>query len=242
MRYNRLVVPIAFVKDLVPSRSRLAGKRSGTPPPGPRFSLIGSRLCVDYLNTLGASGSAVDRLLGWGELVDFFASTGIIPRSQSLQLLELEHVAPGDIAAVFDNAIELRQGIRKCLEALAAGHAPGAEAVAPINHILRCTEGYDQLIQASGPGGGAGWRIEFVMRERRLEWLLAAIARSAAELIAEGPQAPIRKCGNPDCLLYFYDASRTGRRRWCSMAVCGNRSKVAAHARRARKAVLQGTN
>jgi predicted RNA-binding Zn ribbon-like protein len=80
------------------------------------------------------------------------------------------------------------------------------------------------------------------MRERRLEWLLAAIARSAAELIAEGLAAPIRKCGNPVCPLYFYDASRTGRRRWCSMAVCGNRHKVAEHARRARKASRQGTN
>jgi predicted RNA-binding Zn ribbon-like protein len=209
---------------------------------GPRFSLIGSRLCVDYLNTLGAPGSAGDRLIGWGDLIEFFASTGIIPPSQRAQLLELEQVAPETVAAAFDAAIELRQEIRKCLEALAAGQAPGAEAVAAINRILRCTEGYDQLVESSGPCGEAAWRIEFVMRERRLEWLLAAIARSAAELIVEGPWAPIRKCCNPDCVLYFYDASRTGRRRWCSMAVCGNRSKVAAHARRARRAGRQGTN
>jgi predicted RNA-binding Zn ribbon-like protein len=61
---------------------------------------------------------------------------------------------------------------------------------------------------------------------------LAAIARSAAELIVEGPNAPVRLCANPACRLFFYDDSRTHRRRWCSMAVCGNRHKVASFLRR----------
>jgi predicted RNA-binding Zn ribbon-like protein len=197
---------------------------------------------VDFTNTIGLPGSADERLLGWRDLVAFFASVGIIPLSQSTQLSELEALAPENVATAFDSAIELRQAIQECLVALAAGHAPTAEAVAPVNRLLRLTEGYDQLLEATGSGGKAAWRIEFVMRERRLEWLLAAIARSAAELISEGTAAPIRTCGNPVCPLYFYDASRTGRRRWCSMAVCGNRHKVAEHARRARKAGRQGTN
>jgi predicted RNA-binding Zn ribbon-like protein len=61
---------------------------------------------------------------------------------------------------------------------------------------------------------------------------LAPIARSIADLIAQGGGVRIRKCANPRCVLYFRDTSRTGRRRWCSMAVCGNRMKVAAHIRR----------
>ncbi|MGO9207446.1 MAG: CGNR zinc finger domain-containing protein [Candidatus Limnocylindrales bacterium] len=32
----------------------------------------------------------------------------------------------------------------------------------------------------------------------------------------------------------FYDASPTGRRRWCDMASCGNRAKAARHRVRAR--------
>jgi len=32
----------------------------------------------------------------------------------------------------------------------------------------------------------------------------------------------------------FYDISRTGRRRWCDMATCGNRAKAARHRARAR--------
>jgi predicted RNA-binding Zn ribbon-like protein len=38
----------------------------------------------------------------------------------------------------------------------------------------------------------------------------------------------VRKCEAHDCTLLFEDATRSGRRRWCSMALCGNRMKVAA--------------
>jgi predicted RNA-binding Zn ribbon-like protein len=99
--------------------------------------------------------------------------------------------------------------------------------VEPINEVLRVTEGHDELFQQNGH-----WGLEFVAREGGLDWLLAAIARSAAELIAEGASARLRVCSNPDCGLFFYDTSRTRRRRWCSMSRCGNRHKVAAFSRR----------
>jgi predicted RNA-binding Zn ribbon-like protein len=101
------------------------------------------------------------------------------------------------------------------------------EWVEPLNGILRITEGHDELLQQE-----QSWRIEYIAREDSLDWLLAAIARSAAEIVVEGIKAPIRLCANPRCGLFFYDASRTHRRRWCSMASCGNRSKVAAFARK----------
>ncbi len=44
----------------------------------------------------------------------------------------------------------------------------------------------------------------------------------------------IRRCGHPDCVLYFFDTSKNGTRRWCSMAGCGNRAKAARHQARAR--------
>ncbi|WP_067980785.1 CGNR zinc finger domain-containing protein [Nocardia caishijiensis] len=47
-------------------------------------------------------------------------------------------------------------------------------------------------------------------------------------LIAEAPQR-IRQCAHPDCVLFFYDTSKNGTRRWHSMATCGNRAKAARH-------------
>ncbi len=97
-----------------------------------------------------------------------------------------------------------------------------------VNHILRRTEGYPYL-QAARPGR---YSLEFAMREDGPMKTLIAIARSAAELIVEGPTAPVRKCGNPKCKLYFYDVSRRRDRRWCAMKECGNRAKVTNFLRR----------
>ena len=49
----------------------------------------------------------------------------------------------------------------------------------------------------------------------------------------------IRRCGNPDCVLYFYDATRNHRRQWCAMATCGNLMKVRAFRRRHRRRTLR---
>jgi predicted RNA-binding Zn ribbon-like protein len=101
------------------------------------------------------------------------------------------------------------------------------EWVAAINALLEITEGHDQLQREQG-----GWKLGFRARHEGLEWLLAAIARSGAELIAKGAKGGLQRCDNANCRLMFYDDSKTHRRRWCSMALCGNRSKVAAFARR----------
>jgi predicted RNA-binding Zn ribbon-like protein len=57
--------------------------------------------------------------------------------------------------------------------------------------------------------------------------LLTQAAHAAAELIAAGNFDLIRKCEADDCVLWFYDRTKAHRRRWCSMAIGGNRHKVA---------------
>ncbi|MET8798988.1 CGNR zinc finger domain-containing protein [Nocardia sp. NPDC004568] len=56
-------------------------------------------------------------------------------------------------------------------------------------------------------------------------WLAAD---NLLHLLAEGPTR-IRRCAHPDCVLFFYDTSKNGTRRWHSMATCGNRAKAARH-------------
>ena len=64
--------------------------------------------------------------------------------------------------------------------------------------------------------------------------LVSLVAVDALRLLAEGKLKTLRRCANPDCVLLFMDAS--GRRKWCSMKVCGNRTKVARHYARKEKA------
>ncbi|TMR04822.1 hypothetical protein ETD83_07980 [Actinomadura soli] len=60
----------------------------------------------------------------------------------------------------------------------------------------------------------------------RPAWL---VARAYLDLLATAPPDRLRHCAGADCVLWFLDTSRNGRRRWCSMTGCGNRAKVNAH-------------
>jgi predicted RNA-binding Zn ribbon-like protein len=66
-------------------------------------------------------------------------------------------------------------------------------------------------------------------------WRPAVMA--AANLLELLEQAPdrVRNCQHPACVLWFYDTTRNGTRRWCSMSTCGNRAKAHRHYDRANK-------
>jgi predicted RNA-binding Zn ribbon-like protein len=55
------------------------------------------------------------------------------------------------------------------------------------------------------------------------------VALSARELLLRLPETRLRACAGDDCGWLFLDASKAGRRRWCSMADCGNRAKARRH-------------
>jgi predicted RNA-binding Zn ribbon-like protein len=186
------------------------------------LALIGGRLSLDFANELGPSSD-----FSWEQLLRFLLVTRIISSERSAQLLTLPQNDPQSADALLGKAHRLHISLHEAFNALLAKEALLREWVEPINEVLRVTEGHDELLMQSG-----NWGLEFVAREGGLDWLLAAIARSAAELIAEGAGARLRVCSNPDCGLFFYDTSRTRRRRWCSMSRCGNRHKVAAFSRR----------
>jgi predicted RNA-binding Zn ribbon-like protein len=66
----------------------------------------------------------------------------------------------------------------------------------------------------------------------------ARVADDFADFLAAFEPGRLRHCDNPACTMVFYDRGKNNRRRWCSMAVCGNRHKVACY--RARKAIAAG--
>lgn len=90
------------------------------------------------------------------------------------------------------------------------------------------------------------WFLETYLGARCLQWepsgtvrltraptrdlakrLLGPLAEEVALLLAEGDFALVRQCEHPDCVMWFYDRTKSHRRRWCSMALCGNRHKAA---------------
>jgi predicted RNA-binding Zn ribbon-like protein len=188
--------------------------------PTPR--LPGGRLAIDFANTIPTGHD-----LSWAEFVHFLDAGRIVSPERSAQLLTLPLSEAQAVDRVLLKVLRLRESLRAIFGATVLREKFPPGWTEPLNEILRVTEGHDELALDHGV-----WRMEFIAREGGLDWLLAAVARSAAEIIVEGATAPLRRCANPDCGLLFYDASRTRRRRWCSMALCGNRHKVAAFARR----------
>lgn len=63
---------------------------------------------------------------------------------------------------------------------------------------------------------------------------LHRVVLSAVQLLADGDGPYVRACGGRGCGWLFLD--RSGRRRWCIMAICGNRAKARTHFERTRTA------
>ena len=189
----------------------------------PTLRFIGGRLALDFANMIPQCDA-----LSWDQFVEFLQSARIVTTERGGELLALRRSNPQAAESLLRKAQRLSAGLHLAFEAVLHKQKILGEWVEPVNEILRITEGHDELVSVEND-----WEIQFVASESGLEWLLAAVARSAAEIIAEGPRARLRLCANPRCRLLFYDTSRTHRRRWCSMMVCGNRHKVAAFARRA---------
>lgn len=190
--------------------------------PDPSIKLLGGRLSVDFVNSAASHAT-----MSWERLIHFLEATQIVSTERGAQLLVLPQSDPQATENLLSKAVRLHFALGKAFAAQLRRQKVATEWIEAVNEILRITEGHDELVS-----GGSGWKIEFIAREGGLDWLLAAVARSGAEIIAEGAHARLRVCANPQCGLFFYDLSRTHRRRWCSMAVCGNRSKVAAFARK----------
>ncbi|MGB7844039.1 MAG: CGNR zinc finger domain-containing protein [Candidatus Acidiferrum sp.] len=190
--------------------------------PRPLSHLVAGRLALDFANLCPSV-----RDLSWGEFVTFLVDARLVSEDRAARLRPLLHTEPHAVDAVLLRILRLRESLRAIFASIVERESFPASWAEPINEILRITEGHDELVSQNG-----AWSLQFVARETGLDWLLAAVARSAAELLVEGPRAPIRRCANPSCRLFFYDDSRTRRRRWCSMAICGNRHKVASFFRR----------
>ena len=115
-----------------------------------------------------------------------------------------------------DDDARLARDLREAIYNMASGSASSA-ARGALNAAA--------AMPAAKPRLTSSGRLE---RDGSSAELLATIAREAVELLG-GPEAKrIRQCEGDGCAILFLDLSRSGERRWCSMAGCGNRAKARA--------------
>jgi predicted RNA-binding Zn ribbon-like protein len=94
----------------------------------------------------------------------------------------------------------------------------------PLNKLLERDEAFSQISRH-----GKGLELLTTRRWRSPESLLLPIGEALAKLVCEEDFADVKACDGHACTLVFADHTRRRARRWCSMAICGNRAKQAAH-------------
>lgn len=192
-----------------------------------RFALIGNKPALDFANTVHARRRNVDALRSASDLFDLAEQLALLPE-ETLTRYRALAASDGDAEReLFERTLVFRRELRQWLETAPQPPSPDLPVVSSVNRILAAGASCDTLSH-----GGTGWTLAPAPLDDTPLLALVPFARSAAELIAEGPEAPVRKCGNPRCPLYFYDTSRNRKRRWCSMESCGNQAKVRAHLER----------
>lgn len=131
----------------------------------------------------------------------------------------------------FGQAIELRELIHRLFDAEAQDRAPAQRDLEALNHALAEAPARTTLRRDRGL---YGWDVD--IRSGTALALLAPVLWSAGDLLA-GPRLDrVRRCANPECGWLFFDDSRAGKRRWCSMQSCGNRAKAKRHYHKSREA------
>ncbi|MFM0340561.1 CGNR zinc finger domain-containing protein [Paraburkholderia fungorum] len=101
----------------------------------------------------------------------------------------------------------------------------------PLNQLLERDEQHGEIVTHAS-GGVAQFELRVNRRWQSAETLLMPIAEALARLVCEEDFTHVKVCEGPRCTLMFADHTRGRVRRWCSMAICGNRAKVAAHRKR----------
>ncbi|HVN02603.1 MAG TPA: ABATE domain-containing protein [Caulobacteraceae bacterium] len=203
--------------------------------PRPAPLLIADDVSLDFLNTIASpAGAPIEWLASGEDLLAWLTQTGLVPDDVVAAMRRA--TKPAELDGVAAQARDLREWFRSFVRAhKGAPLTPAAlSQLAPLNQLLARDERYDAL--TPDPAGGGGLALETRRRWREPTALLLPIAHAMAELIATADFTRVKACENPSCTLVFHDKSHRGGRRWCSMAVCGNRAKQAAHRHRMKAA------
>ena len=191
------------------------------------FLFVGNQLSLDFLNTRPVlDGEPAELLPDCASLAHWLKAAGLIGAREAKRLERRWSAQPSSIGMLRELR-EFRESLRQAVLQMEAGSAASPAFIAKVNTLLSDHPYIDEVVQTES---GSGRRKRFEP-QKPLD-ILAPVVDSVAALLTMPDKSRLRKCGS--CVLHFYDTSKKGTRRWCSMNLCGNRLKVAAYTRRKR--------
>lgn len=191
---------------------------------------VGDALGLDFLNSIA---TPVDTPVDWidsGEgLLHWLAQAELAP-ADALKTIRAQAL-PGELDKVAAQARDLREWFRGFVRKH-KGRSLILENLGelePLNRLLERDEMFSRIVPQPEKKSLA---LQKARRWRSPEALLLPIGEALARFVCTENFSHVKACEGPACTLLFADHTRGRARRWCSMAICGNRAKQAAHRER----------
>jgi predicted RNA-binding Zn ribbon-like protein len=177
------------------------------------------RLCLDFVRTLRYRGGpeADEELPDITALSAWIREFGPVRADTADGVVSVPAIG-GEVA--IEDAQTLREAVHHLIEG-ARGQAGGPPCPKARELINRAAARPVPAPQLDAEGRLIWWADEPIVAT------LSLVARDALDLVGSGAINRVRNCADPTCRALFYDGSRPGSRRWCSMDACGNRAKKA---------------
>ena len=202
------------------------------PPP----ILISGSLGLDFLNTLA---TPMDTQIDWiddGDGLLAWLEQARLVSAKDLKALKARAM-PGEFDAVAAQARRLREWFRGFVKARSGRSIcpDDLRELEPLNRLLVRDEQFARLV-AEPTEAASVLGLKTLRRWRTPESLLLPIGEELARFLCSGDFEYVKACEGSTCTLLFVDRTRGRARRWCSMAICGNRAKQEAHRNRRKAA------
>lgn len=178
---------------------------------------IGGHIALDLLNTVEmANGELVDKFQSDEDVLRWLAENSVADDFKKLKF---------ESGQLLNSACELREVIRQLINVRKDGKAI---EVQHINRFMSQGISHLELVKV----GNMQFKLERRRELETVDQLLAPIAELAAELLILEDFSVVKRCESEECALWFLDRTKGHKRRWCSMAICGNRHKVSSFRKR----------
>lgn len=181
-------------------------------PPLTEPLFIGDDLALDFINTeFGVGQAHRDCFVDDTAVAAWLKQAGSVRSSPG--------AAPDGLLQL---ALKLRANAGALVKSATSGGTPD---VGVVNRLLQAGHA---PVQLEWDDASRQFRATRLLRSPDAASLLEPVAQALVKLLTEPGLDLVRQCEAHDCTLMFRDTTKSRRRRWCSMAVCGNRMKVAA--------------
>ena len=213
----------------------------------PPLFFIADNIGLDFLNTIAVPvDTTVEWITSGDDLLAWLKQAGLVPDGV------LDAFRTNAVPGVLDGIAAQARGVRDWFKPFVYKHmgrplpSTALPELEPLNRLLANDEEFGQIVvrdrvRGEERGGGQETRetSDLAWRSQR-RWqspaaLLLPLARSLADLVCSEDFTYVKACEGPPCTLLFVDRTRHHTRRWCSMAICGNRAKQAAHRNRLKR-------